>query len=106
MPLAVEGSLSNFWLCLERWQNMQCLKPSCGNPPAYIGISEERGMLYPAQHLGIIHHKGTTHKTSHSGCLIPFQMRRIWFQVLDMEAEYAVTHFLRNMNMGMGRIYH
>lgn len=65
----------------------------------------ERG-ANPSQHLGLIHHRGAIHKTSHSEHLTPFHMRRIWFQVLDVEAEYVVTHFLRNVNMRDGRLYH
>ena len=89
----LENVLSDevWWLCpwqwkglypaLEQWQDMWYLKPSAWNPPAYTGIQRKEGHLYPSQHLGIIYHRGAAHKTSHSGHLSPFQMRRIWFPV-------------------------
>lgn len=98
-PLAMERSSSHCYLCLKMARSVVLraiwLKSTC----LYNRYFIEKETHYSSEPWKIIHHRGQLARLVISEFLTPLQMRGICFQVLDVESEYVVTHFLRNVTM-------
>lgn len=103
MPLAVERSLSNFrtmagYVVLEAI----CLKSTCLHR-----YSEERRVFLSISTSG--NNLSQRCSSSNQSFWTPSSLsneKNLVSSLLVMEAEYALTHFLRNVNMREERFYH